>query len=75
MPPWALGAEPPDAGALGRVLMRNGTGKHWEAVIQDPIREAVNHLREMEGIFDFEELPLALEEAYLALMGRKEVGW
>jgi ABC-2 type transport system ATP-binding protein len=67
--------EPPDAGALGRVLLRNGTGKHWEAVIQDPVREAVERLRDMEGIFDFEEAPLALEEAYLALMARKEVGW
>src|SRR4051794_4089628 len=25
--------EPPDAGSLGRVLLRNGTGKLWEAVI------------------------------------------
>ena len=56
-------------------MLRNGTGKLWEAVIQDPEREAVERLRATTGIFDFEETPLALEEAYCALLARKEVDW
>jgi ABC-2 type transport system ATP-binding protein len=67
--------EPPDAGALGRVLYRNGAGKLWEAVIQDPDPGAVERLRFAEGISDFEEGPLALEETYCALLARKEVEW
>jgi ABC-2 type transport system ATP-binding protein len=65
-------AEPPDATTLGQVLQRNGTGKQWQAVIQDPNREAVAALKAQNGIFDFEEAPLGLEETYLALLGRKE---
>jgi len=65
----------PDAGSLGRVLLRNGTGKKWEAVIQDPNWAAVEKLRDAAGIFDFEATPLALEEAYCALLARKEVDW
>jgi ABC-2 type transport system ATP-binding protein len=67
--------EPPDAGSLGVVLQRNGLGKMWEAVIKDPNPAAVEKLRFAEGIHDFEEAPLALEEAYCALLTRKEVGW
>jgi ABC-2 type transport system ATP-binding protein len=66
-------AKPPDPAALGTVLERNGGGKQWQAVIQDPIREAVETLRATEGIFDFEETPLGLEEVYCALLARKEV--
>jgi ABC-2 type transport system ATP-binding protein len=63
---------PPDAGPLGTVLQRNGAGKQWQAVIQDPHRPAVDALRAMAGIFEVEEAPLGLEEAYHALLGRKE---
>src|SRR5262245_40567751 len=63
---------PPDAAALGTVLERNGAGKQWQAVVQDPNRAAVEALREAEGVHDFEEGPLGLEEVYLALMARKE---
>jgi ABC-2 type transport system ATP-binding protein len=66
-------AEPPDAGALGTVLHRNGAGKLWEAVIQDPNREAVEALRAAADIYDLEESPLPLEEVYCALLARKEV--
>src|SRR5206468_2965568 len=64
----------PDPAVLGTVLERNGAGKQWQAVVQDPRREAVDALRAAEGIHDFEEAPLGLEEIYCALMARKEGG-
>ncbi len=64
--------QPPDAAALGTVLERNGAGKQWQAIIQDPNRQAVEALRSAESIFDFEETPLGLEEAYCALLAKKE---
>jgi ABC-2 type transport system ATP-binding protein len=63
---------PPDAGALGVILQRNGTGRLWQAVVRDPDRAAVEALRAAEGVHDFEESPLALEEVYCALMAGKE---
>src|SRR5262249_10305276 len=62
----------PNAAGLGTVLERNGAGKQWQAVIQDPHREAIAALRSAEGIFDFEETRLGLEEVYSALLARKE---
>jgi ABC-2 type transport system ATP-binding protein len=62
----------PDPAALGTVLERNGTGKQWQAVVQDPRREAVEALRGAEGVHDFEEAALGIEEIYCALMARKE---
>jgi len=64
--------QPPDATVLGTVLERNGTGKQWQAIIQDPNRQAVEALRSAESIFDFEETSLGLEEAYCALLAKKE---
>jgi ABC-2 type transport system ATP-binding protein len=63
---------PPDAASLGTVLQRNGTGKQWQAVLQDPDRAALDALRSAADIFDVEETPLALEEVYCALLARKE---
>ena len=65
---------PPDPSTLGTVLQRNGSGKQWQAIIQDPNRQAVEALRLAEGISEFEETALPLEEVYAALIGRKEVG-
>jgi hypothetical protein len=53
------------------VLERNGTGKLWQTVLLDPNRHELERLRLMEGIFDFEESTLDLEEAYCALLARK----
>jgi hypothetical protein len=64
--------EPPDATRLGTVLARNGTGRQWQAVIQDPVADAVAALRQSVGVDEFEELPLSLEEAYAALTAREE---
>jgi ABC-2 type transport system ATP-binding protein len=62
----------PAPAALGTVLEQNGAGKQWEVVILDPDRPAVEAFRAAEGVYDFEEGPLALEEVYYALLGRKE---
>ncbi len=65
--------QPPDAAALGTVLERNGSGKQWQAIIQDPNGAAVDALRGAAEVYDFEESPLALEEVYCALMAGKGV--
>jgi ABC-2 type transport system ATP-binding protein len=65
------GAPPNDAG-LGQVLQRNGTGRHWQAVVLDPDANAVAALQFADGVSDFEQSPLTLEEAYCALLERKE---
>jgi ABC-2 type transport system ATP-binding protein len=65
-------AQPPDTAALGTVLERNGTGKHWQVVLQDPQRAALDALRGAAGIHDVEESALGLEEIYCALLARKE---
>lgn len=65
-------ALPPDATSLGTVLERNGSGKQWQVIVKDPDPEAVAALRTAEGIHDFEEAPMALEEVYCALMAGEE---
>ncbi len=64
--------QPPDAAVLGVVLQRNGHGRQWQAVVRDPDRAAVEALRVAEGVHNFEESPLGLEEVYCALMAGKE---
>src|SRR5438132_6096046 len=64
--------QPPDAGALGTVLQRNGAGKQWQAVVQDVRADALETLRQGEGIHDLETAALGLEEIYCALLARKE---
>lgn len=62
----------PDAASLGAVLQRNGSGKQWQAVLQDPRADAVEALRADQGIHDLELSALSLEEIYCALLARKE---
>jgi ABC-2 type transport system ATP-binding protein len=62
----------PDPTLLGTVVERNGSGNQWQAVLRDPRREAIDKLRAAEGIAEFEEGPLGLEEVYCALLERKE---
>ncbi|MBA4190459.1 MAG: ABC transporter ATP-binding protein [Planctomycetaceae bacterium] len=64
----------PDATNLGTVLERNGTGRFWQALVQDPDPGAVAALREMAGVTDFEDTPPTLEEVYAALMARPQNG-
>jgi ABC-2 type transport system ATP-binding protein len=63
---------PPDADSLGQVLQRNGTGKQWQAVILDPDADAVAALQFADGVSEFEQSPLTLEEAYCALLEQRE---
>lgn len=65
-------AEPPNAAELGTVLQRNGSGKLWQAVLQDPRADNLEALRCRAGIHDLEVSPLNLEEVYCALLARKE---
>jgi len=66
--------QPPDASSLGTVLERNGTGRFWQALVQDPDPTAVSALREATGVSDFEDAPVTLEEVYAALMARSNNG-
>jgi ABC-2 type transport system ATP-binding protein len=63
--------QPPDAGTLGQVLERNGSGNLWQAIVLDPDPQAVLELRQATGISEFEEVPLNLEEVYCALLTQK----
>ena len=64
--------EAPDPARLGTVLHRNGSGRLWQAVIQDPVAEAVEALHNSAGVAEFEESALTLEEAYSVLVSREE---
>lgn len=61
---------PPNAGDFGAVLDNAVTGSQWQAVIQDVNNTAIDALTHREGIYDYEQLPLSLEEMYTALLGR-----
>jgi ABC-2 type transport system ATP-binding protein len=61
---------PPDARSLGEVLEEQGSGRQWQAVVQDPDRAALDELRHREGVSDLEESPLSLEDMYTALLAR-----
>jgi ABC-2 type transport system ATP-binding protein len=67
-------SQPPDAAALalGTVLQRNGSGKHWQAILQDPRAEALASLPHTEGVHEVEVSPLHLEDIYCALLAGKE---
>ncbi len=64
----------PDPSNLGTVLERNGTGRFWQVLVQDPEPGAVATLREAPGVTDFEDAPVTLEEVYAALMTRSANG-
>src|SRR5262245_9403097 len=62
----------PDPAPLGTVLERDGSGKHWQAVVLDPDPGAVAALAAADGVRDFEETSLTLEDAYSVLLAEKE---
>jgi ABC-2 type transport system ATP-binding protein len=62
----------PDARSLGTVLERNGLGRQWTATLLDPDQAALESLRRAEGVSEFATAPVALEEAYCALLAGKE---
>ena len=65
-------AQPPDGVALGTVLERNGTGKHWQVILQDAHATTLDALPSTDGIHDVEVSTLQLEEIYCALLAGKE---
>lgn len=56
---------------LGTVLQEQHVGNRWQLIVRDPDRDGLNRLRADPGVFDFEELPLNLEEIYCALFARE----
>jgi ABC-2 type transport system ATP-binding protein len=61
---------PPDTAGLGTVLEKNGTGRFWQVLLQDPDPEALAALRRRSDLTDFEDVPVSLEEVYAGLMAR-----
>ncbi|MDB5311447.1 MAG: ybhF 2 [Gemmataceae bacterium] len=66
--------QPPDPTGLGTVLERNGTGRFWQVLVQDPDPGAVSALRTSSNVSDFEDAAVTLEEVYAALMARSANG-
>src|SRR5215218_6835202 len=66
--------QPPDPTGLGTVLERNGTGRFWQVLVQDPDPGAVAALRTNPNVSDFEDAAVTLEEVYAALMSRSVNG-
>ena len=65
---------PPDPAGLGMVLERNGTGRFWQVLVQDPDPVAIASLRTSSNVSDFEETAVTLEEVYAAMMARSANG-
>lgn len=61
---------PPDPTGLGTLLERSATGRFWQVLVRDPDPGAVEALRNRPDVTDFEDLPVALEELYAALMSK-----
>jgi len=67
-------SHPPDSSSLGNVLERNGSGRFWQVLVQNPEPAAIAALRSSPDISDFEDVPVSLEEVYSALMARSTNG-
>jgi ABC-2 type transport system ATP-binding protein len=59
---------PPDASMLGTVLERNGTGRFWQVLLQNPDADAIAALRQRPDLSDVEDVAVSLEEVYAGLM-------
>jgi ABC-2 type transport system ATP-binding protein len=55
---------------LGLLLDQEMSRREWQAVVQDPVRAAVEQMRQRDGVLALEESALTLEEMYTALMAR-----
>ncbi len=64
----------PAATLLGTVLHEQSVGGRWQLVLREPDRAALDRLRDTPGVYDYEEAPLSLEEAYCALFAGKGGG-
>jgi hypothetical protein len=59
---------------LGTVLEQHQSERLVDAVLQDPNRDAIETLRQREGLGDVTTTPLNLEEIYTALLARHRRG-
>ncbi len=59
----------PEPAGLGRILDEERSGRQWQAVLLDPDRSALEGLAHREGISEYEEAPMTLEEMYTAVLG------
>jgi ABC-2 type transport system ATP-binding protein len=62
----------PDGSGLGHVLQEQRVGDRWQVILRAPDRAALDGLRRLPGLYDYEESPLGLEDVYCALLGRKD---
>ncbi len=63
-------SSPPDPTGLGTILERNGTGRFWQVLVQDPDPAAIAALRERPDLSDVEDVAVSLEEVYAGLMAK-----
>jgi ABC-2 type transport system ATP-binding protein len=61
---------PPDPSGLGTILEKNGTGRFWQVLVQDPDPNAIAALRQRTDLSDVEDVAVSLEEVYAGLMSR-----
>jgi ABC-2 type transport system ATP-binding protein len=61
---------PPDPTGLGTILEKNGTGRFWQVLVQDPDPGALAALRQRPDLTDVEDVAVSLEEVYAGLMAR-----
>jgi ABC-2 type transport system ATP-binding protein len=61
---------PPDSTGLGTILEKNGTGRFWQVLVQDPNPNAIAALRARPDLSDVEDVAVSLEEVYAGLMSR-----
>ena len=61
---------PPDPSGLGTILEKNGTGRFWQVLVQDPDPAAIAALRGRSDLSDVEDVAVSLEEVYAGLMAR-----
>jgi ABC-2 type transport system ATP-binding protein len=61
---------PPDPTGLGTILEKNGTGRFWQVLVQDPNPGAIAALRQRADLSDVEDVSVSLEEVYAGLMAR-----
>jgi ABC-2 type transport system ATP-binding protein len=65
-----VGTDLYDPAGLGLVLEYEASGRHWQAVIQDPDRTALEDLHQRPGVIEVDKAGLTLEEMYTALLAR-----
>jgi ABC-2 type transport system ATP-binding protein len=56
---------------LGQVLQDQTTGGRRQLVLREPKRAALEALRRLPGVADYDESPLGLEDIYVALFARE----